>query len=507
MANDDPILTTMRFIPQHEVVQKYGVILPDYLTNPTMKESEAYKTYHDLATGKEKDSKQQLRQQRTGVKPGVLDVPTYDSKDEQISWKSSSDDIDDDDHDDDADNDRERHDDEEDKDEEDKDEETFDPRVQTPSHYETSDDKAYIEVAQGANAEEEKMEEEKKNKEDEATDMYRDVNINLEGRDTEMTDTPYPIVQTTQVIEDTYLTLTPVNPEGQQQSSSMSSGFISNMFNPNPDTDKIRDEAQAENEDFLNKIDDNIKELITEQVKAHVKKQVSKILPMIEKFSSTKWRGTNLLIDQFHKKNLYKALVDAYEADKDLLESYVDVVTIKRHREDVDDDEEPPAGSDRGSKRRRAGKEPESTSVPKEKASKTTGKSTKGTKPRHKSASQYVQRNQYRWPTMWKNPHIRNKLPPPGRDWNKTLPTIYGPIQPWLSTLSQKEDPHESFNELMDTPFDFTAFMMNRLKVYTLTPELLAGPTFELMKGACKSLVEMEYFFEEVYKATTEQLD
>ncbi|GKD81498.1 hypothetical protein Tco_1348337 [Tanacetum coccineum] len=40
------------FIPQHEVVQRYSVILPDYLTNPAMKESEAYKTYHDLATGK-----------------------------------------------------------------------------------------------------------------------------------------------------------------------------------------------------------------------------------------------------------------------------------------------------------------------------------------------------------------------------------------------------------------------------------------------------------------------
>ncbi|GKA22950.1 hypothetical protein Tco_0708912 [Tanacetum coccineum] len=59
----------------------------------------------------------------------------------------------------------------------------------------------------------------------------------------------------------------------------------------------------------------------------------------------------------------------------------------------------------------------------------------------------------------------------------------------------------------MDTPLDFSAFMMNRLKVDTLTPELLAGPTFELMKGTCKSLVELEYLFEEVYKATTEQLD
>ncbi|GKE24872.1 hypothetical protein Tco_1436384 [Tanacetum coccineum] len=69
------------------------------------------------------------------------------------------------------------------------------------------------------------------------------------------------------------------------------------------------------------------------------------------------------------------------------------------------------------------------------------------------------------------------------------------------------EDPHESFNELMDTLIDFSAFVMNRLKVDTLTPELLTGPTFELMKGSCKSLVELEYFLEEVYKATTDQLD
>ncbi|GKE91597.1 hypothetical protein Tco_1572692, partial [Tanacetum coccineum] len=99
------------------------------------------------------------------------------------------------------------------------------------------------------------------------------------------------------------------------------------------------------------------------------------------------------------------------------------------------------------------------------------------------------------------------KPPTPDRDWNKTLLAAHGPVQPWLSTLAQKEDTRESFNELMDTPLDFSAFVMNRLKVDTLTLELLVGPTFELMKGSCKSLVELEYFFEEVYKATTDQLD
>nr|GEY86125.1 hypothetical protein [Tanacetum cinerariifolium] len=48
---------------------------------------------------------------------------------------------------------------------------------------------------------------------------------------------------------------------------------------------------------------------------------------------------------------------------------------------------------------------------------------------------------------------------------------------------------------------------MNRLNVDTLTPDLLAGPTYELMRGSCTSLTELDYHLEEVYKATTDQLD
>ncbi|GJR56294.1 hypothetical protein Tco_1406815 [Tanacetum coccineum] len=52
------------------------------------------------------------------------------------------------------------------------------------------------------------MDEEQKNEEEEAYKLYRDVNVNLEGRDTKMTNAPQTNVQ----------------------------GFISNMLNPNPDT-------------------------------------------------------------------------------------------------------------------------------------------------------------------------------------------------------------------------------------------------------------------------------
>ncbi|GKD59375.1 hypothetical protein Tco_1296884 [Tanacetum coccineum] len=494
---------------------------------------------------------------------------------------------------------------------EDNEEEGSDLRVQTPPHYESTDDEESDEVTHGANVEGEELDEEATKEEDEANELYRGVNVNLEGRDTEMTDALRTIIQTTQVIEDTHVIITSVNPEGQQQSSSVSSGFVSNMFNPSPDTgiDSIfnlstestslvdvsvttvaeppfssattlppptiplithllRDEAQAKNEDFINKLDDNIKKIIKDQVKEQVKAQVSKILPKIVKTVNEQLeakvltRSSNesktshavaanlselelkkILIDKMESnklihisdelKNLYKALVDAYESDKLILDTYGDTVSFKRRQDDEDKDEEPFAGSNRGSKRRRAGKEPESTNAPKEKTSKTTRKSTEGSKSHHKSADKSAQAEEpmhtaedleepahqefvtgdtkdkpdeetSQHPDWFQKPA---KPPTHDRDWNKTLSAAHGPVQPWLSTLAQKEDTRESFNELMDTPLDFSSFIMNRLKVDTLTLELLADPTFELMKGSCKSLVELEYFFEEVYKATTDQLD
>nr|GFB02614.1 hypothetical protein [Tanacetum cinerariifolium] len=99
------------------------------------------------------------------------------------------------------------------------------------------------------------------------------------------------------------------------------------------------------------------------------------------------------------------------------------------------------------------------------------------------------------------------KPPTPDRDWNKTLPAVQGSTQTWISELAKQDDSRSSFNELLDTPLDFSNFIINRLRVDTLTPELLAGPTFKLMKGSCKSMIKLEYNLEEVYKATTDQLD
>ncbi|GJZ79472.1 hypothetical protein Tco_0644309, partial [Tanacetum coccineum] len=108
------------------------------------------------------------------------------------------------------------HDEEERQDGEDKEEECSSQRIHTPSHYESTDDEVHDEVTQGDNVEEEKLDEEKMNEEEEVNEMYRDVNNNLERYDTKMTDAPQTNVQATQVIEDTHVIITVVNPKVQQ---------------------------------------------------------------------------------------------------------------------------------------------------------------------------------------------------------------------------------------------------------------------------------------------------
>ncbi|GJZ39923.1 hypothetical protein Tco_0586486 [Tanacetum coccineum] len=50
-SKDDYLINTLRFVSRKEASQKYGVVLPDCLTSPAMKESKAYKTYLGYATG------------------------------------------------------------------------------------------------------------------------------------------------------------------------------------------------------------------------------------------------------------------------------------------------------------------------------------------------------------------------------------------------------------------------------------------------------------------------
>nr|GFA55911.1 hypothetical protein [Tanacetum cinerariifolium] len=353
-------------------------------------------------------------------------------------------------------------------------EESFDP---IPRALENDKDEGNGEEDQGLRI----SEEERIQEEEEAYELYRDVDIK-HGRG----------LQVSQDIKDSHVTLTLVQPDGQQESSSVSS-FVTSMLNPTSDAGvesifttasslitplptptpimtpstiaTITKSSEAPIppttipsavlgnlptfdsvfcfEDRVKSLEVNFSEFMQTNQFAEA---VSKILGYctsihdpsnnggsdltemeLKKILIEKMEG-NKSIQRFdEQRNLYKALVDAYEADKTILESYGDTTILKRRRGD-DDQEGPPAGSDRGA-------------------------------------------------------------------------------QTWISELAKQADSHSSFNELLDTPIDFSNFIMNRLGVDTLTPELLAGPTYELMRGSCTSLTKLEYHLEEVYKATTDQLD
>nr|GFA55737.1 hypothetical protein [Tanacetum cinerariifolium] len=256
-------------------------------------------------------------------------------------------------------------------------------------------------------------------------------------------------------------------------------------------TDRLQDSFQRENDEFLHTIDENMKKIIKGQVKSQVKEQVLRILPLIEesvnaqldvevltrssnssrtsyavaadltemelkKIFIEKMEGNKSIQRSDEQRNLYKALVDAYEADKTILESYGDTAILKRRRRDDDDQEGPSAGSDRG----------------------------------HRDEDKVGSMNQL---ALYPNQQ----------------PEVQAGLQQGLNLdrCQPQADSRSSFNELLDTPIDFSNFIMNRLGVDTLTPELLAGPTYELMRRLCTSLTEFEYHLEEVYKATTDQLD
>nr|GEX37687.1 hypothetical protein [Tanacetum cinerariifolium] len=229
----------------------------------------------------------------------------------------------------------------------------------------------------------------------------------------------------------------------------------------------LREEAQAENEDFLKKLDENIQKIIKEQVKKQVKTSYDVAADLSElelkKILIEKMESNKSIHRSDEQRNLYKALVDAYECDKIILYIYGDTVTLKRRRDD-------------------------------EKTSKTSGKSTKGSKSHKKTLSESAPAE--------KPMHITHDLEEPAHQEFKTGATDDQPIAEasrhpeWFQKQAKPPTPDCAWNKT------FPATHRN-----TLTPELLAGPTYELMKGSCKSLVELEFFLKEVYKATTDQLD
>nr|GEU87324.1 hypothetical protein [Tanacetum cinerariifolium] len=445
----------------------------------------------------------------TGSKPRVPDVPT-DESEEELSWSSTDDEGDDneekdddgdekdegddgqegngddDDEDDDGEagddddadqevvrdddkgddeegGDDEHESDEDESDEETRDEETFDHILQTPKD---SEDKGDGKEDLSLNIGEEERHVEK----EEEDELYRDININ-QGRG----------IQANLEVKDSHVTLTLVNLDGMEsifETTSQLDVQTPTSVAPLPMTAPtltpftiatITTTSQAlilpptfarAVSAIPGIINQYIDQRMNEAVKLAVQIQSDCLCDEAqrenEEFLKTVDENMQTIIKEQsiqrsdEQRNLYNALFDAYESNKIILDTYGETVTLKRRRDDdADKDEKPSAGPNRGSKRRIEGKEPESASALMETATRSAGST---------EDQPFEQSSQHpEWFSQQQKP------PSPDRAWNKT--------------------------------------------VDTLTPELLAGPTYELIKGPCKSLVELEYHLEEVFKATIDQLD
>nr|GEX00162.1 hypothetical protein [Tanacetum cinerariifolium] len=459
-VRDDHVFSTINLVSRHQNTEQFGALLPIELTNEVIRNSNAYKEYYAVATGatpsKPKASVQKTRSSSdTAITPPTAAAGlrlTTSKKGKQAAKASKAKSL--------SALSEPKH----TTKEEPRDEESFDPIPKTPKD---TDDEGNGEENLGLNVGREEGHDE------EEDELYRDVNIN-QGRG----------IQTTQEVEDSHMTLTPVNPDGQQQSSSVSSQLMTSMLNLTLDvgmesifettsqmdaqtptsvaplpmsaptltsstirmneavkvaiqiqSDRLRDEAQKENDEFLKTIDENMQKIIKEHVKEQVKTSyaVADDLSEMElkKILIEKIEGNKSIQRSDEQKNLYKALVEAYESDKIILDIYGETITLKRRRDDdADKDEEPSLDQ------------------------------TEGLRDAEKERSLSQQALQ------------RRKQP---------------------GALASQ---HKGLN--LDR---------RRQAMDTLTPKLIAGPTYELLKGSCKSLVELEYHLEEVYKATTNQLD
>nr|GFA12712.1 hypothetical protein [Tanacetum cinerariifolium] len=377
----------------------------------------------------------------TGSRPGVPDVPSDDSE-EELSWNSFDDeDVDEqakggeesegdktDESDDESDEGSDDDNDETDRSGSDKDNDDNGDEEELVKNddEDTESGKGGDEVSESEGSKDEGNDEEEQDlrlgeeariqEEKEADELYRDVNIN-QGRG----------LQVTQNIEDSHVTLTPVQPDGLQESSSVSS-FVTSMLNPISDV--------------------GVESIFTTASSSIVSLQTPTPI-MTPSTIATITASSDAPIPPTTLPSI-------------ILENLSTFNSAFRFEERL--------------------------------------RSLENTFSEYRQTNPFVD-------VVSAIPSIPRRPPSPDRDWNKTLPATQGDAQSWISDLARQTDARSSFNKLLDTPIDFSKFIMNRLGVYTLTPELLAGPTYELMRGSCNSLTELEYHLEEVYKATTDQLD
>nr|GEY05681.1 hypothetical protein [Tanacetum cinerariifolium] len=92
-------------------------------------------------------------------------------------------------------------------------------------------------------------------------------------------------------------------------------------------------------------------------------------------------------------------------------------------------------------------------------------------------------------------------------DMNKDPNVNDGPKQTWFNDLVNIEKPPLTFDDLMANLIDFTKFAINHFKKDKITKADLVRPIYKLLKGTCRSCIELEYNMEQCYLALLGQLD
>ncbi|GJV37026.1 hypothetical protein Tco_1409503 [Tanacetum coccineum] len=162
---------------------------------------------------------------------------------------------------------------------------------------------------------------------------------------------------------------------------------------------EFKKKTQEERKLYIDVVEKSVKDIIKDEVKSLLPqilpKEVSYFAtPVIQKFELKK-----ILLDKLEKskshraaevhRNLYDALIQSYQLDKDLFDSYGKAYSLKRSHEDKDNDEDPPAGPDQGLKKMKKSKdfEPPKSSTSKDSQS----SSSKCTKSQSKSSGKSAQ--------------------------------------------------------------------------------------------------------------------
>ncbi|GJS92166.1 hypothetical protein Tco_0774802 [Tanacetum coccineum] len=248
----------------------------------------------------------------------------------------------------------------------------------------------------------------------------------------------------------------------------------------------------------------------------------------------TKFELKKTLIDKIDKsesylaapehRDCYEGLKKSYDLDKTFFSTYRKVYSLKRSRNDKDEDSS--ARSDRGLKKRKTSKDAAPATGPKAKESqsglskgdksqsKSSGKSVQSEEPEFEVADSDMPQDQEEnlgnddEEPKEKVASKRDLFTKPSQpqeptdpDWNVGKTPQQGQNQSWLMTLaSSAEKPSKTFDELMSTSIDFSAFIMNGLNINNLTQETLLGPAFRLLKGTRSNYAELEYDFKECYR-------